>query len=69
MDQNTKTVNKILNLVNLIHNENMFFVDILKGLTTKDKDIKLLTEYIDACNSMKDAIITGMYDDDINTLS
>lgn len=69
MDQNTKTVNKILNLVNLIHNENMFFVDILKGLTTKDKDIKLLTEYIDTCNSMKDAIITGMYNDDINTLN
>lgn len=65
MDNTEKKLNQILNLLNLIHNENTFMLEFIKNLFINDTDRKSMEEYIEKCNLQKEAIISGLYEDDV----
>ena len=65
MESTEKKLNQILNLLNLIHNENTFMLEFIKNLFINEADRKTLEEYIERCNTQKEAIIYGLYEDDI----
>ena len=65
MDNTEKKLNQILNLLNLIHNENTFMLGFIKNLFINDTDRKSMEEYIEKCNLQKEAIISGLYEDDV----
>ena len=65
MDFTEKKLNQILNLLNLIHNENTFILGFIKNLFINEEDRKSMEEYIEKCNVQKEAIIPGLYEDDV----
>ena len=66
MDFTEKKLNQILNLLNLIHNENTFIFGFMKNLfIINEADRKSMEEYIEKCNTQKEAIISGLYEDDM----
>ena len=68
MDFTEKKLNQILNLLNLIHNENTFILGFVKNLFINETDRKAMEEYIEKCNVQnvqKEAIVSGLYEDDI----
>ena len=68
MDNTEKKLNQILNLLNLIHNENTFILGFVKNLFINETDRKAMEEYIEKCNVQnvqKEAIVSGLYEDDI----
>lgn len=65
MDNTEKKLNQILNLLNLIHNENTFILGFIKNLFINEADHKAMEEYIEKCNVQKEAIISGLYEDDV----
>ena len=65
MDFTEKKLNQILNLLNLIHNENTFILGFVKNLFTNETDRKAMEEYIEKCNTQKEAIISGLYEDEV----
>ena len=65
MDFTEKKLNQILNLLNLIHNENTFILGFIKNLFINEEDRKAMEEYIEKCNVQKEAIISGLYEDDV----
>lgn len=54
-----------MNMLNLIHTENTYFLGIIKNMTTSDGDRKLMEDYMNKCNDAKAAIMSRMYEDDI----
>lgn len=69
MDNIEKKLNQILNLLNLIHNENTFILGFVKNLFINEADRKAMEEYIEKCNTQKEAIISGLYEDDVKITS
>lgn len=72
MDFTEKKLNQILNLLNLIHNENTFILGFVKNLFIlfiNEADRKAMEEYIEKCNTQKEAIIFGLYEDDVKITS
>ena len=69
MDFTEKKLNQILNLLNLIHNENTFILGFIKNLFINEEDRKSMEEYIEKCNTQKEAIISGLYEDDVKITS
>ena len=65
MESTEKKLNQILNLLNLIHNENTFMLEFIKNLFINEADRKTMEEYIERCNTQKEAIIYGLYEDDV----
>ena len=65
MDFTEKKLNQILNLLNLIHNENTFIFGLVKDLFINEADRKAIEKYIEKCNVQKEAIISGLYEDDM----
>ena len=65
MDFTEKKLNQILNLLNLMHSENTFFLDVIKNMITDQDDRKSVEEYIEKCNSQKQSILSGLYEDEI----
>ena len=65
MDNTEKKLNQILNLLNLTHNENTFMLGFIKNLFVNEADSKTMEEYIERCNTQKEAIIYELYEDDI----
>ena len=57
MDNTEKKLNQILNLLNLTHNENTFMLEFIKNLFINEADRKTMEEYIERCNTQKEAII------------
>ena len=68
MDSTEKKLNQILNLLNLIHNENTFIFGFMKNLFINEADRKSMEEYIEKCNVQKEAIISGLYEDDVKVM-
>ena len=69
MDNTEKKLNQILNLLNLIHNKNTFILGFVKNLFINEADRKAMEEYIEKCNTQKEAIISGLYEDDVKITS
>ena len=65
MDTIEKKLNQILNLLNLVHSENMFVLSLITSCIVSDKDKIALQEYIEECQKQKMTIISGMYEDEI----
>ena len=65
MDNTEKKLNQILNLLNLTHNENTFMLGFIKNLFINEADRKAIEKYIEKCNVQKEAIIYGLYEDDM----
>lgn len=65
MDFTEKRLNQILNLLDLMHSENTFFLGVIKNMITNQDDRKSVEEYIEKCNSQKQAILSGVYEDEI----
>lgn len=65
MDNTEKKLNQILNLLNLTHNENTFMLEFIKNLFINEADRKAIEKYIEKCNVQKEAIISGLYEDDM----
>ena len=65
MDFTEKKLNQILNLLNLIHNQNTSIFGFIKNLLINEADRKSMEEYIEKCNTQKEAIVSGLYEDDI----
>ena len=65
MDNTEKKLNQILNLLNLIHSENTFILGFIKNLFINEADRKAMEEYIEKYNVQKEAIISGLYEDDV----
>ena len=68
MDKTEKKINQILNLLNLTHEENMFFMETLSHSIVKEKDLQILHEYMEKCNTRRERILSGMYEDEIEVL-
>lgn len=66
MDNTEKKLNQILNLLNLTHNENTFMLEFIKNFFINEADRKAIEKYIEKCNVQKEAIISGLYEDDVN---
>ncbi len=64
MDNTDKKLNQILNMLNLIHNENMTILEIFKSLCS-EKDVLIFDKCIKDYNNSKEAIMSGIYEDDI----
>ena len=69
MDNTEKKLNQILNLLNLTHNENTFMLEFIKNLFINEADRKAIEKYIEKCNVQKEAIISGLYEDDVKITS
>ena len=69
MDFTEKRLNQILNLLDLIHSENTFFLSIIKNMITDEDNRKSVEEYIEKCNLRKMEILSGMYEDEIGITS
>lgn len=69
MDFTEKRLNQILNLLDLMHSENTFFLSIIKNMITDKDDRKSVEEYIKKCNLRKIEILSGMYEDEIKITS
>lgn len=65
MNETDKKLNQILNLLNLIHNENTFFLNIIKIVNINESDRNKMDEYIKTCEIQKQCILSGMYEDEI----
>lgn len=65
MSNTEKKLNQIFNLLNVIHSENTFILGFVKNLFINDADRKAMDEYIEKCNLQKEAIISGLYEDDV----
>lgn len=65
MNETDKKLNQILNLLNLIHNENTFFLNIIKTVYVNESDRNKMDEYIKTCEIQKQCILSGMYEDEI----
>lgn len=68
MDKTEKKINQILNLLNLTHEENMFFMETLSHCIANDEDCEALNEYMRKCNEKRECICSGMYEDEIEIL-
>ena len=65
MNITDKKLNQILNLLNLIHEENTFFLAMIRECYIDEENKKAMLDYINTCNAKKQAILSGMYEDDI----
>ena len=65
MDKTEKKINQILNLLNLTHEENMFFMETLSHSIAKEEDLQILHEYMEKCNTRRECILSGMYEDEV----
>ena len=68
MNEKEKKLNQIMNLLDLIHSENTFFLSTIASSITDEKQKGELMKYVDQCNLMKKAILSGMYEDEITVL-
>ena len=68
MDKTEKKINQILNLLNLTHEENMFFMETLAQSIIKEEDLQVSHEYMEKCNTKRQCILSGMYEDEITIL-
>ena len=66
MDITTKKLNQIMNMLSIIHGENMFLISTVRTLIMDEETKKIIKKYEDDCNSQMQLIISGMYDDEIN---
>ena len=69
MDKTEKKINQILNLLNLTHEDNMFFMETLSHSIVKEEDLQVLHEYMKKCNTKRECICSGMYEDEIEILN
>lgn len=69
MDKTEKKINQILNLLNLTHEENMFFMETLAHCIASDEEREVLNEYMRKCNVKRECICSGMYEDEITILN
>ena len=65
MDNTEKKLQQIFNLLNVIHSENTFILGFVKNLFINEADRKAMEEYIEKCNIQKEAIGSGLYEDDV----
>lgn len=65
MTETDKKLNQILNLLDLVHSENVFFLGLIKNMCANDHDKMIMEEYIEKCNLTKQGIKSGMYEDEI----
>ena len=68
MNEVEKKLNQIMNLLDLIHSENTFFLSTIASSITNEKQKGELMKNVDQCNLMKKAILSGMYEDEITVL-
>ena len=68
MNSTEKKLNQIMNLLNLIHSENSFFLMTIASSFTDETQKEELTKYVEKCNLMRESILSGMYEDEINIL-
>ncbi len=69
MDKTEKKINQILNLLNLTHEENMFFMETLAHCIASDEEREVLNEYMRKCNVKRECICSGMHEDEITILN
>lgn len=67
MDDTEKKINQILNLSNLIVAQNLALLEVMK-MFLKEDDHKTINDYMDKCINMRDEIMFGIYEDDVNIL-
>lgn len=65
MDDTEKKINQILNLSNLIVAQNLALLEVMK-MFLKEDDHKTINDYMDKCFNMRDEIMSGIYEDDVN---
>lgn len=53
-------------MLNLIHEENTFFIHLIADTIETDENKKIVKDYIKACNDQKVIILSGIYEDDID---
>ena len=59
MDKTEKKINQILNLLNLTHEENMFFMETLSHSIVKEEDLQVLHEYMKKCNVKENVYVVA----------
>lgn len=60
-----KRINQTLNILQLIHEENLVILGLIKNITTSNEEQKNLESYIEQCRSYKQQILSGIYEDDV----
>ena len=65
MDDTEKKINQILNLSNLIVAQNLALLEVIKMFLKEDVH-KTINDYMDKCFNMRDEIMSGIYEDDVN---
>lgn len=66
MDTTTKKLNQLMNMLSIIHGENMFLISTVRSFTTDEETKKIIKKYEDDCNTQMQLILSGMYDDEVN---
>lgn len=66
MDSTEKKFNQILNMLNLIHHENTYFLSVVINVIDNQSDKNKLLDYMKNCERAKQVILSGMYEDEIN---
>lgn len=61
-----KKLNQILNLVQLIHEENIISLRIMNTMVQSKEEHKAFEDTIDRYERVRDSIISGMYEDEID---
>ena len=65
MDNTEQKLSQIMNLLNLIHSENTFFLLMIANSFTDEHQKGEIMKYVEKCNLMKESILSGMYEDEI----
>lgn len=65
MDKTEKKINQILNLLNLTHEENMFFMETLAHAVADSTDLQVLQEFMKRYEIERECIFSGMYEDEV----
>ena len=68
MDDTEKKINQILNLSNLIVAQNLALLEVIK-MFLKEDGHKTINDYMDKCFNMRDEIMSGIYEDDVNIVN
>lgn len=64
-----KKLNQILNMFNLIHSENIFFMNLISDMIVSDEYKQQMKNYIEKCNNERLAILSGTYEEDVTMLN
>lgn len=64
-----KKINQTLNMLQLIHDENLVIFSLIKGIVTPGKDPETFESYIKQCQNREEQILSGVYEEDVTITS